>query len=53
MKLAMVALVTLWPIVVLAHNIELVRVAVAEPVLHQMKPQHGHQRIRRTTASLF
>ena len=26
------------------------RIAVAEPVLHQMNPQHGHQRIRRTTA---
>ncbi|MOA42463.1 hypothetical protein D3C78_1645150 [compost metagenome] len=25
------------------------RIAVAEPVLHQMNPQHGHQRIRRTT----
>ena len=24
------------------------RIAVAEPVLHQMNPQHGHQRIRRT-----
>lgn len=26
------------------------QVAVAEPVFHQMNPQHGHQRIRRTTA---
>lgn len=25
------------------------RIAVAEPVLHQMNPQHRHQRIRRTT----
>ena len=26
------------------------RIAVAEPILHQMNPQHGHPRIRRTTA---
>ncbi len=29
------------------------RIAVAEPVLHQMKPQHRHQRIRRTTTFTF
>lgn len=32
MKLAMVALVTLWPVVVLAHDIELVPVFKPEPI---------------------
>ncbi len=29
------------------------RIAIAEPVLHQMHPQHRHQRIRRTTTFAF